>query len=454
MPERIGELSRLRAALNSYGGYAGCEKEPAREAAFKLGKDLALNVHRAWRDRGPNQQGIIDVIDMFSGAGGMSAGFRAVSSQLPAYRLIAAIDIDPIANATYESNLDVRPTLADVDRLSSDSVMLHELLETAGHDRRAAPLVLIGCAPCQGFSSHRNGAGASDERNSLFLAFASIAVALRADAVVVENVPELLTDAHWPNVERARAMLEENGYYVYLGIHNMAEFGVPQERFRAVMLAMRHPFKPIRGFLPRARFRTVRRAIGALPKVAAGERIRSDAMHHTANHSESTIRVIKAVPRDGGSRPASVGPQCLRRIEERQGRSGYDDVYGRLYWDKPSITITAYSRNPASGRFVHPEQDRGLSAREAALLQGFPRSFWFAGSFDERFRQIGNAVPPTFSSFLASYLLGELLGPRISPKLHDVGVTRPVGRSFSRLIPALKSAKGDAMDELRRRLES
>ena len=80
---------------------------------------------------------------------------------------------------------------------------------------------------------------------------------------------------------------------------------------------------------------------------------------------------------------------ALRRAAERNGRAVYEDVYGRLYWDKPAITITAYARNPASGRFIHPEQDRGLTVREAALLQGFPRCYWFAGSLDSKFRQIG-----------------------------------------------------------------
>ena len=108
-------------------------------------------------------------------------------------------------------------------------------------------------------------------------------------------------------------------------------------------------------------------AIGHLPRVAAGERSPGDAMHFSAGHRASTLEVIRAVPKDGGNRPPNVGPACLRRAHERQGKAVYEDVYGRLRWDRPAITITAYARNPASGRFVHPEQDRGLTAREAAL---------------------------------------------------------------------------------------
>ena len=146
-----------------------------------------------------------------------------------------------------------------------------------------------------------------------------------------------------------------------------------------------------------------------------------------------------------------VGPECLRRAAERNGRAVYEDVYGRLNWDKPAITITAYARNPASGRFIHPEQDRGLTVREAALLQGFPRKYWFAGSLDDKFRQIGNAVPPTFSAYIASFILDALLSRKRTGQFSP-GIVRAVGPSFSRLIPALKAGYRDTvLGEQRRR---
>jgi DNA (cytosine-5)-methyltransferase 1 len=205
------------------------------------------------------------------------------------------------------------------------------------------------------------------------------------------------------------------------------------------MVAMPKPFTAPEGFLGRDEFRTVRHAIGDLPSVKAGERNPNDEMHYSAGHKRSTIETIKAVPKDGGSRPEHIGPECLRRAARKNGRAVYEDVYGRLCWDRPAITITAYARNPASGRYVHPEQDRGLTVREAALLQGFPRNYWFAGSLDQRFRQIGNAVPPAFAIFLAAHLVGELLAQPVEPKEFDRGITEPVGPSFSRLIPALKA---------------
>ncbi|MEM3485448.1 MAG: DNA cytosine methyltransferase [Candidatus Methanomethyliaceae archaeon] len=411
----------------------------ARDAAFRMAKTVALDIDRYWAAAHKGVAGPIDVVDMFSGCGGMSAGFQIVNGVIPAYRLTAAVDIDEIANATYEYNLGLRPVAENIS-MYKDKALLNRLL---GHRREGAPLVLIGCAPCQGFSSHRNQAGEGDPRNSLFLDFARIATQIEPEAILAENVPELLTDRYWPFLEKARSLLEQCGYYVHVAVCNMAEFGLPQERFRALMIAMRRPFAPPHGFLERAAFRTVRESIGFLPPVKAGKRHPKDDMHYSAAHKPSTIETIKAVPKDGGSRPAHVGPACLREAAERNGKAVYEDVYGRLFWDRPAITITAYARNPASGRFVHPEQDRGLTAREAALLQGFPKTYYFAGTLEEKFRQIGNAVPPLFAAFLAIYLLGELTSGATCSDDFDYGITAPIGPSFSRLIPSLKAGHRD-----------
>src|SRR5208282_1819190 len=122
-------------------------------------------------------------------------------------------------------------------------------------------------APCQGFSSHRNASGEKDDRNSLFLDFARVATVLHPDAIVVENVPELFTSKYWHYVANARRILKQHGYHVHLSVHNMAEFGVPQERFRALLLALRKPFNPMRGFLGQSQFLSVRSAIGHLPRI-------------------------------------------------------------------------------------------------------------------------------------------------------------------------------------------
>lgn len=400
-----------------------------------IAKDLASDLSTYWKKEKP--AGPVDVIDFFSGCGGMSAGFQALNAIVPTYRIAMAVDIDNDANQSFEANLGLKPTAIDVADLAKRPRDVRKLINAA---RRSddAPLILIGCAPCQGFSSHRNSSGETDARNSLFVAFAKIAAIALPDVVIIENVPEILTDRYWPIVDSARQILTAAGYHSLISVHDVAEYGVPQQRYRALLVAMRKPFIMPHGFVEREQFRTVRQAISKLPVILPGQGVGDDPMHFCAGHKASTIETIKAVPLDGGSRPLDVGPDCLRRAAAKQGRAAYEDVYGRLWWDRPAITITAYARNPASGRFVHPEQHRGLSVREAGLLQGFPDNYQFLGGFDSRFRQIGNAVPPIFSAYLAVHVLKELLREEqvLAPQSD---ISRPIGPSFSRLIPALKA---------------
>jgi len=407
-----------------------------RRRLMRLAESAPSNFDAWWTAGKSVTDGPIDVIDFFSGAGGMSAGFRAVNGIAPSFRHILAVDVDAVANETYKRNLHLVPMLADVSEIRRKKAKFASLLRDAGR-RHENPLVVIGCAPCQGFSSHRNQSALPDARNDLFEDFGEIAVRLDADFIVIENVPELCTDRHWPRVERVKAKLKKAGYNVHIAVHNFAEFGLPQERFRAVMLAARQNFEPPEGYLNRSAFRTVRDAIGKLPYVEPGVAHSQDPLHQSAGHRASTIEMIKSVPKDGGRRRFDTGPASLQALAKRQGKPGYEDVYGRLYWDRPAITITHYARNPASGRFVHPEQDRGLTAREAALLQGFPSDYEFAGGFDDKFRQIGNAVPPLVAAHLALTLLAQMLdAPDHGP---GDGVNGPLAKSVARLIPALKA---------------
>lgn len=429
-------LENLSAPVDSRSNGNGEE----RMRAHRAGELVASHISEYWRLARSANPGPIMLMDMFSGCGGMSTGFRSANGLGPIFDVRGAVDIDPVANRSYAINHGVEPLCEDLAALARSPKKLNEFLIRTGFGSGQAN-VLIGCAPCQGFSSHRNEAGEGDARNSLFVDFARIASKIGPDAIVVENVPELLTERYWPYVATVRQILEKAGYYVHVNVHNMAEFGVPQERFRALLLAMKRPFEVPQGFLSRAKFLTVRNAISALPPVVAGQKHPTDLMHFSAGHKQSTIDTIRAIPKNGGNRPDNVGPACLQRARLRTGKAMYEDVYGRLAWDKPAITITASARNPASGRFVHPEQDRGLTVREAGLLQSFPLEYEIVGGLDERFRQIGNAVPPAFSAYLAMHIVGELLAEPLSPKQFDKGITAPVGASFSRMIPSLKNKK-------------
>lgn len=165
-------------------------------------------------------------------------------------------------------------------------------------------------------------------------------------------------------------------------------------------------------------------------------------MHITSKHRAETIELLSKIPKDGGSRrslPEGEGPECLRKVD------GFRDVYGRLSWDKASVAITARCRTPSCGRFTHPEQNRGLSVREAALLQGFPESFYFEGPFDDKYKQIGNAVSPVFAEALAKHIDGVWLPPHGDGEEDELGdVQAPLLKSFSSRIASLKKSKAPA----------
>ena len=338
----------------------------------------------------------VQVLDLFSGCGGMSLGFDAVGQATGVFSLLGGIDINPVSLATYGNNLGVPGVQRDIRTLSTNRRALVSLLRGLCNYTPSKPLVLIGCAPCQGFSAHQKTHlhRRADIRNGLIETFSAIAETLQPDCVLMENVPELLTGRYSSHHRSFVTRMEASGYSVKSEVHNAAMHGVAQNRRRALVLAMRHAnFELPAGGTSAPR--TVRSAIGSLRPVLAGVADHLDTMHKSATHRSSTLAVIRAVPKDGGSRPRGIGPKCLDKVK------GFSDVYGRLRWDEPSITITHYARNPASGRFVHPEQDRGLTMREAARLQGFPDQFQFSGGLDDVFRQIGEAVPPPMAVALA-----------------------------------------------------
>lgn len=376
---------------------------------------------------------LFDLVDLFCGCGGASAGFMATGS----YRHLYAADIDQWACQTYETNLGHRPETLDLTQLVDEA-------NRWAHDLRSLssrPLTLVGGPPCQGFSSHVKMKGDRHGRNTLVGTYGKLAVALRPDVIVMENVPDLVSDRWWPVFCEVRTMLEQAGYKVRARILNMAQLGVPQERFRLVMLATQQE----RPTYPRVQRRnskeysTVKEWIGHLTPVESGQVDPADSMHEASKHRPSTLNIIRQVPLDGGSRPADVGPECLRRARDAYG--GYTDVYGRLAWSETASTITARCRTPSCGRFLHPDQHRGLTAREAGLLQTFPGDWTFRGPFDDRFKQIGNAVPPLAMQAFAEHIADGLPSHDDEVGLFEV-TDKPVGSSFSVLIPGIRRRGG------------
>lgn len=254
--------------------------------------------------------------------------------------------------------------------------------------------------PCQGFSTHRtrNRAEAhDDERNDLVFEIARFAEALRPRAVLLENVPGLWTDARFG---RLQTKLEDLGYECRADVLDVSDYGVPQRRKRLVLVGCLDGTPPLPE--PSSQRCTVRTAIAGL---RAPRRKGKDALHdYPQRRSDRVAKLIRAIPRDGGSRsslPEGMQLGCHKRVD------GYHDVYGRMAWDKVAPTITSGCTNPSKGRYLHPEQNRAITLREAACLQTFPTSYRFelAGGRGRAALMIGNAVPPLFAEHTARGLM-------------------------------------------------
>jgi len=322
------------------------------------------------------------------------------------YEVLLAIDNDPAAVATHEENFGGETVCGNIEEW---------LLE---NDVPEADVV-IGGPPCQGFSllnKNRDG----DQRRALWEPFIEIAHQSGAKCFVMENVAELYRS---PELEEITKKAAEYGFATKACIVNAADYGAPQTRKRTIVLGMRgtvpasifpplptHAVPGSDSNLPT--WRTVKDAIADLPKPTRTE-IGGKApldIHIKRNPTEKSIKRYKSVP-PGGNRfdlqrnAPEITPQCWIRK-----KSGGTDLFGRLWWDRPSVTIRTEFFKPEKGRYLHPEQHRPITHREAARLMGFPDSFKFHGTKVEIARQIGNAVPPPLAGNLGRMVL-EMLAP-------------------------------------------
>lgn len=330
-------------------------------------------------------------IDLFSGCGGMSEGLVNAG-----FEVVAAVEIDAYAAKTYRLNHpNTKLFETDIRELKEDQI------EKVLAGRRLD--LLAGCPPCQGFSSIRRlnrPEPVEDERNNLLLEFLRFVEALRPLAIMMENVPGL-RDFHLFREMVQR--LERLGYHPKYEVLDVANFGVPQRRKRLVLVGS------VFGDLDVLRLEneppTVRESIGFLEPVTVTE----DPVHRIfPKHTPEVMDRIRKIPKDGGSR--SDLPEEDQLACHRKQNVGFNDVYGRLRWDDVSSTITGGCLNPSKGRFLHPEEDRCITAREAALLQTFRRDYKFPTDIP-RYAialQIGNALPPKFCYHQASHIMCHL----------------------------------------------
>jgi len=323
----------------------------------------------------------IACVDLFCGAGGLTHGF--VLERVP---VVAGIDMDPACRFPYETNNQTRFVERDISK-----VTIAELKTLFGD---AELTILAGCAPCQPFSTYtqRYELDGKDGKWGLLYEFARLAQGTRPDVITMENVPTVVKHAVFQDFVDT---LKHLGYNVWFDVVDSSQYGVPQTRRRMVLLASRHgEIKMIKPTLKKPK--TVRQAIGRLRSLNAGESAPRDKLHVSATLSSKNLHRIK-VSKPGGTWrdwPKYLVADCHRA---ESGRT-YPGVYARMEWDKPAPTMTTQCYGFGNGRFGHPEQDRAISLREAAILQSFPRDYAFVPkdgevSFKVLGRLIGNAVP-------------------------------------------------------------
>lgn len=338
----------------------------------------------------------IKAVDLFCGAGGLAFGLKSAGLHVS-----VGVDLDPRCKYPLEANTGGNFHCMDVASVTN------EHLEQWFHG--ATVRVLAGCAPCQPFSTYAQSRKTIDDRWKLLREFQRLAISAKPEIVTMENVVGLSTQKVWRDFVMA---LKRAGYWVSWLKLDCKDIGVPQHRKRLVLLASSRG--PITFAFPeKVSEVNVRDAIGKLPKISAGAVTGKDPMHVSSNLTQINVKRIKASKPGGTWRdwPKKLRAEC----HKRESGKTYPSVYGRMEWDKPAPTVTTQCYGYGNGRFGHPEQDRAISLREAAILQSFPNDYRFI-EIDEKptfvglGTLIGNAVPPKLGEFIGKSIVSHLNG--------------------------------------------
>jgi len=348
----------------------------------------------------------ISAIDLFCGVGGLTNGLKKAG--IP---VMAGIDQDTTCEYAYEENNKADFIGEDVTNISGSSLLANYWKDT---DIK----ILVGCAPCQPFSSHSNKIKeedkVQDKKWNLLLEFLRIAEETQPQIISMENVPNLSNKEVFREfVERLR----ENSYFVKYQNVYCPDYGIPQKRRRLVLLASKFgEIDLVEKTCKPENYRTTKDAIGSLPKLKNGEKSASDPLHYTSQLTDINLLRIRASKPKGTwlDWDEELRLPCHRKASGKT----YNSVYGRMSWDEPAPTITTQFYNFGTGRFGHPEQDRALTIREAAILQTFPKDYKFQQDNDDISIKriaihIGNAVPVE---------LGNVIGQSIKSHLENNGL--------------------------------
>lgn len=351
-----------------------------------------------------------NVVDLFSGVGGLSYGFASLS----AFKIILANEIEKdIARAYTINHPTVKMINCDIAYLTED--ILKQILNGQKVD------IIIGGPPCQSYSTL--GKRQLDKRANLFMEYKRILKILNPQAFIFENVTGILSIDNGNLFRKIQNEFEKIGFILKFQILNAVNYGVPQFRERVILVGMKNENtyiypKPTHGpnLIP---YVTLKEAIGDLPNIKSGERATEYAQipyndflkfvrlnsgsyvneHHSPKNSEKLINIMETL-NDGETKndlPKHIRP-----------KTGYGNTYAKLWWEKPSTTITRNFACPSSSRCIHPRDSRAMTIREGARLQSFPDDYVFYGSDGKKRLEIGNAVPPLLSIEIAKEMLKAL----------------------------------------------
>lgn len=331
----------------------------------------------------------IEAVDLFCGAGGLTCGLERAG-----VKVLCGIDNDPKCEYPYSQNNNSKFILRQIEDTNFEDLL--------PFFSKGSVKLIAGCAPCQTFSRYNPKADTADTRWGLLSGFGRIVENILPEYVTIENVPGLLKQDIFSSFIK---MLERKRYDIWYDIVDCSKYGLPQKRLRLVLIASRIGnltlLSPEESY---SETMTVRDAIGSLDRVEAGQVCFADTLHRTRNLTPINLKRIRHSVEGGTWR--SWPKNLILNCHKKEGGQTYPSVYGRMEWDSPSPTITTQFYGLGNGRFGHPEQDRAISLREGAILQGFPNDYEFTPtggqvSFRIIGRLIGNAVPVR---------LGEVIG--------------------------------------------
>lgn len=337
----------------------------------------------------------ISVFDFFSGCGGTSQGFQQAQMNI-----MLGIDYDKDACETFKLNFPHAKVINDdIHNIPTSSIREQvELAQSKGF------VLFSGCAPCQPFSKQNKNKYASDPRRSLLNEFGRFVAEFQPDLVFIENVPGIQKVGKLPTPFNDFLNLLKNLNYSYdFKIVSALWYGVPQNRKRLVLIGAKNLkiTLPFHNYLQDNEFSTVRDWIYNLPAIKAGEKHMYIEDHQAARLSTINLERIKHTKEGGGREtwPSHLKLNCHKKYK------GHNDTYSRMAWDKPASVLTTRCISYSNGRYGHPEQNRAISLREAALLQTFPMHYKFYGTQVSKAKQIGNAVPPLMAQKIGEYFL-------------------------------------------------